>query len=478
MSDLKAEIQRHGLMYLFSSMGITMVGFFATMFYAHWVGAKVLGIYFLFLSVFNILCVFMDLGVNYASINLMCRGKDTDSYFSANLVIHLVLFGITVAGLLLFHEYFSVIQTTDLLLLLIIAAGLMTLLSITSVAISASNRLGLAASLTFLNNVTRIGFQVVAVFLGFQVYGLIGGLIAGLLLQALIELKYIDYHVRKFDFSQVKQIFSYSNWAFLATTGTVLFDNLNPLIIGYFMSFSDVGVFGVCWTFSFFALFVSTALCNSLYVKVSRWHSSGDRNAIALSLSRATTYSMIFAIPILVGSLFLGSQLLYYLYGASFMIGATALVIIIGMRVVQSVLQLYSNFLLATDHARQAVYGVASGIVVNIMLTITLVPLIGLSGAAVASLANIIINTAVAYKYLGGVIPISIETKPLKHIALATGVMMIPLFLINLITVSHNLFQTAMMVLGGAVIYFVVLLLIDHQLRNDALMITKIRWWS
>jgi len=65
-------------------------------------------------------------------------------------------------------------------------------------AISASNRLGLAASTTLINNIVRIIFQVMAVFLGFQIYGLVGGLIAGILLELIIQLKFIDYHLERF----------------------------------------------------------------------------------------------------------------------------------------------------------------------------------------------------------------------------------------------------------------------------------------
>lgn len=465
-------------MYLFSSMGITLVGFFATMFYAHWVGPDVLGVYFVFLSVFNILCVFMDLGVNYASTNLMCQGKDPDTYFSANAGIHILLFSVTIFGLLIIHTFFPVVESADLLILLIVSAALMTGLSITNVAITASNRLGLAATATLLNNVSKIVIQVIAVLLGYQVYGLIGGMIAGLLIQVIIEAKYIDYHLKRFSISEVRQVFSYSNWAFLATTGTVLFDNLNPLIIGYFMSVADVGVFGVCWTFSFFALFVSTALCSTLYVKVSRWQAAGNSSAIAVSLSKAITYSLIFAVPILAGSLVVGGHLLYYLYGATFTIGATALVIIIGMRVVQSISQLYSNYLIATDHAREAVYGVAAGITVNIALTVILVPLFGLPGAAAASLVNILINLCVARKYLGKFIAVSLEVQSLKNIALATAAMMAVLVPVALMINTASLILTALMILIGGIIYFSVLLLLDSPLRDDALRLLKIRWFA
>ena len=89
------------------------------------------------------------------------------------------------------------------------------------------------------------------------------------------------------------------------------------------------------------------------------------------------------------------------LYGSSFAIGATALVIIIGARVIQSIYQIYSNFLMATDHVKHQFFGLFAGIVVNVILACILVPEIGLSGAAIASISNVFISTIICRYYLG-----------------------------------------------------------------------------
>jgi O-antigen/teichoic acid export membrane protein len=242
------------------------------------------------------------------------------------------------------------------------------------------------------------------------------------------------------------------------------------------MPVSDVGIFGICWTFSFLALFVSTALCNTLYVKVSRWNASGDRDTISTSLSRATTYAIIFALPILAGGIILGERLLYYLYGASFAVGATALVIIIAARVIQSLYQLYSNYLMATDHVQMAFYGVGTGITINIVLSIMLVPVLGLTGAALASLANVIISTIIGRHFLRQIIPIIIELSPITHIITATAIMTSVLLIINLLPYNHSLILTGTMVLVGAVIYFAVLLKLDTSIREDAIRMLIIKW--
>lgn len=476
MNEKGMEVQRHGTMFLLSSAGISGIGFIATIFYAHWVGASVLGEYFIFLSAFSILGLFTDLGVGTASIKRICEGRDTSQYFSANLTIRLVLYLLVCIVAVIFRDRFADLNSAGLFWILLAILGVSTLSSSISIAIASSNRLGLLASVSLLNNITRIVIQVIMVFLGYQVFGLIGGLAAGLLVELTIQAKYIDYHLRKFEFSHVKSIFSFSSWTFLSTTAMVLFDNANILIIGYFLPISDVGIFGVCWTFSVFALFVSNALCNTLYVKVSRWNAAGEQATISASLSRAITYSLILALPMLAGGVILGKQLLYYLYGASFATGATALVIIIAARIFQSIYQLYSNYLMATDHVRMAFYGVGTGISINIILSIILVPVLGLAGAAAASLVNVLVSVIIGRHFLYRIVPVIIERSPVIHIITATTIMTGILLLSSLILRHESAAATGGMVILGGAIYFSVLLKLDKPIRDDALRTLKIRW--
>jgi len=476
MSEKELEVQRHGIMYLVSTTGITIVGFLATMFYAHWIGAEILGVYFLFLSYFAILSLFTDLGIGYAATQRICSGEDQSEFFTANLTLRLFFYAIVCTVMIIFQGHFADLNNSGLLLILLAIVGISTFSSSISVAIGASNRLGLAASVSLLNNVTRIVVQVIGVFLGFQVYGLIGGLVVGLFIELIIDLKFIDYQIRKFHFSHVKSLLSFSSWAVLISAGTILFDNIPLILIAYFLSVSDVGIFGVCWTFSFFALFISTALVNTLYVKVSRWHAQKDERAIAIALSRATTYSLIFALPILTGGILLGHNLLYYLYGASFATGATALIIIIAMRVIQSILNLYTNFLMATDHAQHAVMGILAGVSANIVLCILLLPHIGIAGAAIGGLINVIISFVIARSYLGRVIPLCLEKRSIQHIILATVVMTLALLVLGLLPLNQSSIQTIIMVIIGAAIYFAVLLKLNHQFRDDAFRTFKITW--
>ncbi|HMA05458.1 MAG TPA: polysaccharide biosynthesis C-terminal domain-containing protein [Methanomicrobiales archaeon] len=472
------EVQRHGLMYLFSTVGITIAGFFATMFYAHWVGAVVLGAYFLFLSYYGILSLFSDSGIGSAGVKRISEGMDQDAYYTACLVLRLLVYLVTIALFILFRDRFADLNQAGLFSILIIVVGIGIVNAQIGTSIAGCNRLGLAASTSLINNLVRIGIQVVLVFLGYQVAGLVGGLVAGILVQIIIESRFIDLHLSRFTWDHVRSIFTYSTWAFLTSSGNTIFEYVDILVISYFLAVSEVGVYGICWTFSSCAIFVSTALSNTLFVKVSRWDSAGDRGAVGLSLSRAITYSLMFSVPILLGGLFLGGPLLYFLYGADFSAGGIPLLLLIGMRVIQSVQQIYFTYLMALDHARKAFYVTGTMAVTNLVLDLLLVPAFGIAGAAFASLVTIGTSTVFAHLQLRGFTGITPERRPLFEIAIAAILMTATLMgLLQFITITSAV-QAAALVGAGAAIYLGSLTAMDEEIRRSALGILEIRWRS
>jgi len=144
--------------------------------------------------------------------------------------------------------------------------------------------------------------------------------------------------------------------------------------------------------------------------------------------------------------------------------------------VIQSILNLYTNFLMATDHAQHAVMGILAGVSANIVLCILLLPHIGIAGAAIGGLVNVIISFVIARSYLGRVIPLCLEKRSIQHIILATIVMTLALLVLGLLPLNQSSIQTIIMVIIGAAIYFAVLLKLNQQIRDDAFRTFKITW--
>jgi O-antigen/teichoic acid export membrane protein len=470
------EVQRHGMMFLFTTVGITVAGFFATMFYAHWVGAEILGIYFLFLSYYGILTLFTDSGVGYAGVKRISEGKDQDAFYTASLMLRVLLYGLTIAVFVIFQNRFVDLNQSGLFWVLIVIVGLDIINAQMGTSIAGCNRLGLSASSNLLNNLFRIGTQVFLVYAGYRLFGLIGGLIAGILIQIAVQSRFVDLHLRRFTLSHIRNLFTYSIWAFLTSSGSVVFEYIDVLVIGYFMAVSDVGIYGVCWNFSSCAIFIALALSNALFVKVSRWSSAGERDAIAVSLSLACTYSLIFAIPLLVGGVLLGGPLLYYFYGATFASGLLTLIILFIMRTIQSLQQIFFTFLMGVDQAQKAFSVTLVMAIANLGLDIFLVPAWGIVGAAIASLLTIGMSTVYAYFQISGIIPTTFDWRSIGHVLLAATVMGASILLMDRIIPRNGASHALVLVVMGALVYFLVLVVIDPDVRRAGLQIFRIKW--
>ena len=64
-------------------------GFLGTVYFSHVLGAKILGIYFLFYSVLSVLNLVGDLGLSVTTVKRLSEGRDMAQYLGASLMLRL-----------------------------------------------------------------------------------------------------------------------------------------------------------------------------------------------------------------------------------------------------------------------------------------------------------------------------------------------------------------------------------------------------
>ena len=90
------------------------------------------------------------------------------------------------------------------------------------------------------------------------------------------------------------------------------------------------------------------------------------------------------------------------------------------------------------NHPKGAFLVTAIAAVVNIILDIVLIPIMGITGAALATLIAMTLNALVALILLSRVISVKIEHGPVKHILYASGIMGIFLDCNSFSSASHS----------------------------------------
>ena len=460
-------IQRQSVMALGSTLALTAIGFLSTIYFAHILGPAILGEYYLFLSYYGILNLIGDGGFGGAAIKRISERKEPNEFFSAFVFLRILLVVVSVSALLLVALFFNEIVSSGMFFWLLIAIIVSIFSSCTAIAVYGIGNVGLYQISTFLETFVKIIIQIIAIFLGFTFEGLAGGFVLGMIAGGLVNYRYVNLILVRFRRSHLRNLFGFSFWIFLTSSGSLVFCYADTILIGYFMENADVGVYRTAFQLTSIATFTTMAFHTVLYPKISQWEIQGDLAAIGTTLSRAVTYSLFLAIPVCIGGWILGEQLLYFLYGASFIGGTTALTILLVVQIANVFMYLGTMSLNSLNRPRDAFFVTAIASIINIVLDIVLIPVLGISGAAIATLIAMTLNGFMAFSRLSQVITVKFEIVSIRNILFSSGAMgLIIIILSYVISLTHVLLVVGMVIIGG-ICYFGILIKADAGIHDE-----------
>jgi len=460
-------VQRQSLISLTSTLGLTALGLVSTMYFAHVLGPAVLGAYFLFLAYFGIFNIIGDGGLGGAAVKRISEGRDQNEFFGAFLLLRIGLLAVSVAVLLALRPFLVDLTSSEVYLWLLLALVVSVIATWSSYGVYGSGKVGIHQISGLFNNTARIIVQVVAVFLGFGAAGLMGGFVAGMIAGSLLNLRFLELRPARFGRRHVASLLAFSFWIFLSSGGIVIFTYADTVLIGYFLTEADVGIYRVAFLLTSVATFTATSLHITLFPRISHWGAHSDLRSVETALARAFTYSLLLAVPVCFGGWILGDRILYFFYGASFVSGAPALNILLAMQVAHVFMYLQTMSLNALDRPRVSFQVTAVASVINIALNLILIPAVGIVGAAVATLATMVVNAGLAYRSLSRILPVRIERSAVGHILLAASVMALVTALFRLLVPLTSIVWVIAAVALGALIYGFMLLNTDRDIHDE-----------
>ncbi|MEA5037131.1 MAG: flippase [Methanocorpusculum sp.] len=460
-------IKRQSTLWLISTIGITFFGFISTMLFSHLLGKDLMGVYYLFLAYYGVFNMIGDGGFGQAAVKRISEGNDQNAYLTAYASLRALLIIVSTLLLLLISPYFIDLQSYDLVLWIILALTASFFGHTITYGIYGLGHVGVYSISNGISEFVRIIFQIIAVLLGFSVFGLFGGVIAGIIISGIICLKYFTFKPAKFRFHHISNLAAYGFWIFLIGTGSIIFAYADTIFIGYFMTNGDVGVYRTAYQFTSLASLLSVAIATTLTPKISHWSANNQMEKIAPVITRGITFSLLLAIPVAFGGVLLSERLLYYFYGADFAEGSIVCSILLIMQIIAVFTVLLGVALTASDHARQAFYAAGIAALLNIALNVTLIPIFGINGAAVSTLISFSLNAILISHLLKRYITILFEYRPIVHIIISSLVMALFVFVYIRFVPLDNVFVTLIPVIIGALIYIFLLLKLDHGIRDE-----------
>lgn len=460
-------VQRHSMITLLWRLILTAIGFGSTMYFAHAVGANVLGAYFLLLAYYSIISMVIDGGFGGAAVKRISEGENENEYFSAFFTLRSLFMVATLLILIIFRDFFADLNNAGLFTWFLLLVIISVFQGAVDIGISGRGKIGIGATCNAITTILIIIFQIMAIFLGYGAPGLAGGMVAGLLIGSIIEFHFFDIRFARFKWQHIKSLFVFAFWLFLSSGGVLVFSQADTILIGYFMENSDVGIYRVVFQFTMVATFTTYALRTTLWPKVSKWGKVGEINFVEKSLSRAFSYSLILAVPVLTGGFLLGDKLLYYFYGADFATGNIVLMILLVVQVVNVFQYFFTMYLDALNHPKESFKVTAVAATINIILDVLLIPLFGIVGAAVATLVSMILNALLAQRALSKHITIRIERESLMNILKASAAMALVVGSCRLFVPMTSVWLILLPVVLGGAVFSILIIKIDKKIYGD-----------
>lgn len=460
-------VQRQSIMSLIWQIALTFIGFLSTMYFAHAVGAGVLGAYFMLLAYLSIIGMVTDGGLVGAAIKRISEGEEPDAYFSAFVVLRSFFVIVVIVALIGFRSYFVDLNNAGVFIWLLLALIVSMLQGAISGAMQGRGKIGIQATADFIGNIPRIIAQIVAIFLGYGVAGLAGGFVLGLFVSSILQLRFLDLHFVRYGWKHIKSLSKFSLWMFLISGGVTAYSTADTVMIGYYLYNADVGVYRIVLQLTSFAIFTTMALRSALWPRVSRWGKTGEIELIEESLSRAFTYSLVLAIPMFVGGVLLGDKLLYYFYGAEFEGGYMTMVVLFLVQIVNIFQFFFALYLSATDHLKDLFKITVVTVALNIALNATLIPLMGIAGAAVATLVSMGLNAVLGLWMLSKIITVRVEYDSLLNLLKAAVVMSLFVGGYRIFVPLSSVWLALVPVVLGAGLYGTLVLKYDRKIFEE-----------
>lgn len=241
-------------------------------------------------------------------------------------------------------------------------------------------------------------------------------------------------------------------------------------VIVHFLDLKQVGIYSATYRLAQLATFFLSPIPFVLFPTISKQWEDGKKDMAKQYILEASRYYLMLVIPAMVGIYWIGLRLLRILTTAEFAINRLLLLyIVLGIGFV-GLYQLYVYMIHLRERTRYLPFlflGVAG---LNLGLNFIMVPKIGITGAAIATLISYSLQFSIIYGYFYKIYGAGIDLVSLGKVVTASAAM----FALIRLLPPRGWAQILGIVALGVVTYGLVMVLIGGVKRRDWLLIRSV----
>ncbi|MCB7128090.1 MAG: flippase [Candidatus Brocadiales bacterium] len=171
------------------------------------------------------------------------------------------------------------------------------------------------------------------------------------------------------------------------------------LMIGAFLGTTDAGIYAAATRVASLILFGVIAVNAIAAPMISELYAQGRHNDLQRMITLAARGILIYSLPVTLFIVVLGKWMLGF-FGQAFTGGYTALVVLAVGQLVVALAGSVGFLMIMTDHHHEATWIVGGSALLNVILNATLIPVMGIPGAAVATTVANSMNSLVLSVYV------------------------------------------------------------------------------
>jgi len=177
--------------------------------------------------------------------------------------------------------------------------------------------------------------------------------------------------------------------------------DMGTLVIGVYMPSNFAGYFNVSSTVARFPLIISMAVATSVLPATAEAMSLKNHDLLKTYVLQSYRYVSFVVIPLCVGTIVFATPIITLLFGKAYIPGSVSLQILAAGMLFFTLYTISSSIAQGLGKPRLPMYVLIVGTVIDIGLSIILVPMIGINGAAIATtVASLFLMSVLMWKTL------------------------------------------------------------------------------
>lgn len=461
--DTRQTVVKNAFWLLTGQIGSRLFRAIIIIYAARILGTSGYGVFAYVLGLAGFFTIFADIGVGHILTREVSKKPEEASYYFATsfwIKVFLLLF---TGGLIIFvAPHFSKIEAAKALLPLVALLTAFDGIRDLSIAFfRGKEKMQLEALVMGFTNITITVFGFIILSASptpkalTLAYVLSAG--SGTLLGVAVLRNQFSKLLSSFRKNFLRPILS-SAWpiALLGVLGAFML-HTDILMLGFFRTPGEVGLYSASQKIVQLLYALPGILATSLFPVLSRFVERSDYGKVRVLMERGMGAVFLLALPLTVGGIILGRNIISFLYGGEYLAGTLAFQILVVSPLIIFPGYLLSNYIVAYNKQRKLAPLMGLGSLGNILLNILLIPLFGIVGSAIATTTALLIYNGSVWR-IAKKINNFFTLRYLKKIIGATTAMGLVTFTLNTIG-FHVIINIAL----SALIYFGILLLLKER---------------